>query len=355
MAAVALTSCRFGDAPSTVRQTPSATVGPPSSAAHSGAVDGTVEVDEPIAVDPGVCRERARKLAEWLDVLVAEGDADAVPRSPEMRLVRVPIPPSSVDDGEVGPWVHILEDRVEVNGRLASQTRRGMPSTLVELLTDARVEHPTESLLLLIDREVTWGDIAPIVDAAGAVGFQRVTFLFEGTTRLPSPDPSDLDTALRAPIQPEEKAQILTQGYPALEPGAVYSNCGQARALYAIETSPSGDTRLYGQKIARMTQAFTLIAARLPKAIVECGCNVDFATVQAAFFNGFGRYGSRTAGKAAGAKVPLVGTTVRLPPPHTKAVVVSFATDAPWHQTHQSVRKHAREGRPVRLVVESHP
>jgi hypothetical protein len=258
------------------------------------------------------CEEQTRALAAWLAPFADEPVWRSAPRG--IRLV--PLPGADKPD-----MLYITDDVVlEATDVRFHGVSAGDPTNpdalprLVHIVNAGREDHAV--LVFVIDADVPWGTVAPVVNAVAAIGdIHVVEFALEaGRTDLRPPPPSEID----APVLDlgDHASTMLSTRVHAEIGKAVFARCPELwRTLGFIRTAAD-------------------VVRALPQGIAACGCQVSIPSVQRLAWSWWNRDG--------GAPIAHVGMKVV---PNGRRI--STRPTAPWSEAATLVIEASKSRKPV--------
>jgi hypothetical protein len=207
--------------------------------------------------DPQVCRGQAEELGRFL-AAADQGPGVTDPRRLAARPALPPLPAAREN-------LRVAQVRPDglVTERQKVEWTEG-PGALEDALGEVRkLATPDPALTLAIDEATPWAEVAPVLTAAAAVGFDHVRLLFAGA-RPPPPPRSAVEDELDR-IDKGEPSERATQAAKVM--AGVVKDCPALQRVFGVVSSRGGD------------KAQRLIAA-IPPALIECGCAIDLPSLR---------------------------------------------------------------------------
>ncbi len=288
------------------------------------------------AADPAGCPKRVEQWRKRLTQLQREGTfirpsdgialaALAVPPTPPREAITLSM------DASGKMMVDGVPRRTDMDLRDELKAKR---KKLVEIKSALGGGAALDASMITLeyDRRTPWPKAARLVRVARNSGFSRAAFRFAAKSALRPP------VASKARGQYEKRASGGAAGkVPVASPAPVkaevlFRSCPSAQAtMKELGTKPSAD---------RPGQSRRLWEG-LPKAFLECDCNVPWPALEAWVWAHFGRFRG----------VATTSTLLTVAEPGPSAPTVALPASATWSQAAPKVVSAAKGGTALRLRV----
>lgn len=285
--------------------------------------------DKPLPPEDPHCADKIPPFSDWMKALVADGKVTMVATGVELANAGG-MQPSQIARG--APVVTVKPAEVGIDGTLLLDPSKAKPADLGKQVAAAITAKQGAEVVYVIDSKVPWAQVAALLSAAQVGKHARVQLVFAagGTPAADPPPKSAVDAELDALAHPDpaKPAATLTAG---------------TDATHAIATKVFADCAAVTQKLFPAIDKLgpgefdVAVAVGMPEEIQNCGCRVDFPSVQRLMWAWWGR----DLGPA------LAATKVEIAATPKDGTPVTAKPDAPWSEAADLVLAAAEQGKPI--------